>query len=398
MAGITNGVKRTVVRFLLFIVLLGMVQPRRVDDVWVPKALPYNARLSQLLTRREYYALNRVLRLDVTLLIERCNEVWGSLWRLGAVASGDETVVPHKGVRAGPLRQFIPRKPHSTGVKIYVLADAVEPYVTNVYPHVGACGQLRRASTVQGNINACPIVNYWADVLSEGTILVADSFFGSHEAAKGLAAGGSRFLMLCRRDERGVSEAGTVLDEGGLATAKVSTANHTLQVYTALRVGHIPLRVVPLLSNCGFPQEVVVHKKRRDEMRAIIGCYCALAGGVDTANQLGLQHRQTGRFRKWGVPVRSFLMRYAMVNIFTMAKCAKLIKPGTTIWEFEWHLLTILIDIQVPGPPPRRTCSCGSKSSSLCSLWEMLFHAVCHLPTKSSCKMPRTVAFEPIMW
>ena len=105
-AGITSGVKRTVVRLLLFRVLLGMVQPRRIDDVFVPKALSYNARLSQLLTRREYYALNRVPRLDVTLLIERCNEVGGSLCRLGVVASGDETVVPHKGVRAGPLRHL----------------------------------------------------------------------------------------------------------------------------------------------------------------------------------------------------------------------------------------------------------------------------------------------------
>ena len=152
-AGITTDVEQNVIRFLLFKVVLGMVQPRRSDDVWVPKALSYNARLSQLLTRREYYALSRVLRLDVTLLIERGNEVWGRLWRLGAIASGDETVVPHKGIRARPLRQFILRKPHSTGVKLYVLVDVVEPYVTNIYLYVGARGRLRRASTVQGNMN-----------------------------------------------------------------------------------------------------------------------------------------------------------------------------------------------------------------------------------------------------
>ena len=77
-------------------------------------------------------------------------------------------------------------------------------------------------------MNARQIVNYWADVLPEGTILVADSFFGSHEAAKGLAIRRTPVLMLCKRDERGVSEAGEVLEEGGLATTKVSTANYTL--------------------------------------------------------------------------------------------------------------------------------------------------------------------------
>ena len=45
---------------------------------------------------------------------------------------GDETMVPHKGKRAGPLRQFIPRKPHSTGVKLHMLADAVHPFVTDI--------------------------------------------------------------------------------------------------------------------------------------------------------------------------------------------------------------------------------------------------------------------------
>ena len=38
--------------------------------------------------------------------------------------------------------------------------------------------------------------------------------------------------------------------------------------------------------------------------------------------------------------MRLFLMRYATVNIFTMAKCSKLVKPWTTMWEFQWDLLT----------------------------------------------------------
>ena len=80
-----------------------------------------------------------------------------------------------------------------------------------MYLSKGARGKLRHASTVQGNMTAQQIVNYWADVLPHGTILVADCLFGSHETAKGLAAKGTPFLMLCKRDERGVSEAGDAL-------------------------------------------------------------------------------------------------------------------------------------------------------------------------------------------
>ena len=50
--------------------------------------------------------------------------------------------------------------------------------------------------------------------------------------------------------------------------------------------------------------------------------------------------------------MRSFLMRYAMVNMLTLAKCSKLLKPGRTMWEFQWDLLSTLIHIEVLVPPP----------------------------------------------
>ena len=125
-AGITHGVKGTVVRFLLFPVLLGMIQPRRIDDVWVPKALSYDARLSQLLTRREYYRLNRVLRPDVTLLIERCNEVWGSLWELGAVASLCGNLYRESPTRPESNFTFwLMRLSHTLPMSIYTLVRVV---------------------------------------------------------------------------------------------------------------------------------------------------------------------------------------------------------------------------------------------------------------------------------
>ena len=40
----------------------------------------------------------------------------------GAVC-GDEAIVPHTSGRCMGLRQYIARKPHATGIKLYVLAD-----------------------------------------------------------------------------------------------------------------------------------------------------------------------------------------------------------------------------------------------------------------------------------
>ena len=105
---------------------------------------------------------------------------------------------------------------------------------------------------MQGNMIARQTVNYWAELMPAGTILVAESFFGSHETARGLAARGAPFLMLCKRDEEGVADLGEELNEGDLATAKVATSNHVLHVFKNPKVGQKPPRVVPLLSNCKF--------------------------------------------------------------------------------------------------------------------------------------------------
>ena len=87
--------------------------------------------------------------------------------------------------------------------------------------------------------------------------------------------------------------------------------------------------------------------------------------------------------------MRSFLMRYAMVNIFTMAKCSKLVKPGTTMWEFQWDLLTTLIDIEVPETPQavhvpvqanRATCAhvhCGKRCATQCAACQQNLHVPC---------------------
>ena len=70
-------------------------------------------------------------------LLQAVNEVWPKLWAFRGAATGDESIVPHKGKLAGHMRQFIPRKPHSTGIKLYVFADSVHPLVTDVYLYAG---------------------------------------------------------------------------------------------------------------------------------------------------------------------------------------------------------------------------------------------------------------------
>ena len=62
--------------------------------------------MADMLTLREHYLKQRLLRTDVVSLLEDCNRQSAGAWCIGGGACGNESVVPHKGLLAGPLKMF----------------------------------------------------------------------------------------------------------------------------------------------------------------------------------------------------------------------------------------------------------------------------------------------------
>ena len=94
-------------RYNTFVLLLGMVRPMQVDGVRDRDGLVYNAYLARLLSRGQYYDLHKHCRPDVVGLIEAVGAHWAAAWTMGGAATGDETLVPHTGLRAGPLKMYL---------------------------------------------------------------------------------------------------------------------------------------------------------------------------------------------------------------------------------------------------------------------------------------------------
>ena len=321
-------------RYNAFILLLGMVRPMQVDGIWERDGLLYNPVMAQLLSRKQYYVLRRNIRPDVVELLEECNGQWAGAWRLGGAACGDESVVPHKGIRAGPLRMFIARKPHSTGIKLYCLADATSGYVVDMYLYTGRRGDLRRCGNSAGNYNAQQIMTMWAGLLPSGTILCADSFFGSHELARDLAAEEKAFLMMTKRSTYGVDRAGELLGEGQTATCTVDDARYAMVVFKNPKVGHKPPRVVPMLTTA----------------------------------------------------VRAFVLRYAVVNAYATCRSLGGARTGT-MFDWQWDLIRrrfctvavakpIHVPVRMPG---RRVCAhCNrGKTHYVCCGCGKWYHVGC---------------------
>ena len=113
-------------------------------------------------------------------------------------------------------------------------------------------GYAAAALRLFGNFDSKNIMKLWASLLPEGTVLCADSFFGSHGLAKELAANKRAFLMMTKRSMYGVTWAGEQVEEGETAVCTVADLKYSLCVYKNPKVGHKPARVVPMLTNVWF--------------------------------------------------------------------------------------------------------------------------------------------------
>jgi hypothetical protein len=283
--------------------------------------------------------------------------------------------VPFKGKRAGQLRQFVPRKPHSTGLKLYCLADSVSNYTVDVYLYTGRRGVLRRASWAAGNLRPAEVVYRWADRLPAGTALVADSYFGTLEVAKTLAARRIAFLLLTKRNTHRVKELGASCPPGHMRTVVIK--GFALGVFKNPKVGQKAARVVPFLHNILFNAFWVTHHLRY-QIPPPVRAYRMLAGGVDTANQMALQHRETGRCSTWAQAVRHFLLRYAITNAFATCRQLGVVPRGERMSDFQWACMKAVCGQPIPQRVPatkhlpiagaRKQCAhCGGLSTWQCS-------------------------------
>ena len=380
-------------RYAMFRLAAGMRRPVQMDGVWKVSSGSYDPFLANILSRTEWYALQRCTRVDLTNLLEDCNDVWEQSWVPGAAMAVDEAIIPFKGLRAGHLRQFIPRKPHSTGLKLYNICDSGWAYTYDMYLYTGKRGSLRRRSTVSGSLNPGGIILRAANLLPSSTLIVADTYFGSLELAEKLAARcpPHPFLFLLKRNTPNVKAWGADVPAGSIGEAVDPEQKIALAIYKNPKVGGKPARIVPMVTNCTFGSEWKSHRRGYMLPGPIHG-YRQLAGGVDTANQLNLQHREVGRSSTWARATRRFILRTAVVNAFVSCKQLRVIASDNTLFEFQWATIRYfcgeatvdrqpkVVHVPVPGASVRCTHCRKGPTTWVCNGCGLPLHIKCFGP------------------
>ena len=176
---------------------------------------------------------------------------WCAWWTMGGAATGDETLVPHTGLQAGPLKMYIARKPHNIGVKLYDLADVTSWYIMDMYLYTGCWGVLRRHGCGAGYLNARQLMCMWATPLQSYTVLVGDSFFGSCATAQPLVRAACPFITIVRKDTVGVQQGGAAAVAGETAVTRVDWHKYALEVYKQPKREGSPPNWCPSCQMCG---------------------------------------------------------------------------------------------------------------------------------------------------
>ena len=90
---------------------------------------------------------------------------------------------------------------------------------------------------------------------------------------------------------------GVLVKLGAVVGAVCRGSRYSLKVFKNPKVGSKLPRVVLPLTNCTYPSQFAKHKHGND-LPPVVAAYRVLANGVDSANQVALEHRETGRFNK----------------------------------------------------------------------------------------------------
>ena len=153
----------------------------------------------------------RHCNVDGTRLIGACNKAWSAIFQQGKAVAIDEAIAPHKGKHTSGIIPYLPRKPHSTGINLYVMCDSVNGFVLECMYTRAETGYFDEGEPTR-QVSFLPWkLSSILPTQDPNVVIVADTFCEARKRAGALASRQTAFLCLVKRDQLGIQEVG----EGG---------------------------------------------------------------------------------------------------------------------------------------------------------------------------------------
>jgi len=229
---------------------------------------------------------------------------WSFYYQPGKELNIDEGMVPFTG-RLGFL-QYIKRKPHKWGIKVFLLCDSASAYCL-------------KSTIFSGKDSNAKIETLVKDLLepykNKGHILYVDNFYTTISLMKELKeiqTGCTGTFQSKRIGDRAISK--------GLEIKKGETRFYThSQSEDILLCLYRDRKLVKVLSNCASLQistKQIEKKTIIKHVPKVLDDYNAKARGVDRSNQLSLEFSHPHKSTKWWKVLFDYIIQVCITNAF----------------------------------------------------------------------------------
>ncbi|KAK3933049.1 PiggyBac transposable element-derived protein 3 [Frankliniella fusca] len=326
--------------FLGLWIFMGICTLPSYNDYWTePTRVPFEAEAMPLsrfkFIRSRLHLIdnqtipedNRDPLIKVRPLINHIKQKCNSLPQNSTTFSIDESMSPYKGMKAGPLRQYIKGKPHKWGFKAFMLTSSSGIVFDFIVYSGSRTFEVENVVEREGLGAGGNVVFHLCKTIQRPRIssVCFDNYFSSIplicqlKEDLGLVSIGT--IRLNRTKECPLPSDKALIKQGRGTSVVQSTFNGQVAV-----VKWVDNRVVNLAGSwCGInPQEVARRWDKSSKSKVSVPCpnivslYNQNMGGVDVFDMLMHLYKLPSRAKRWTTPMISFMIDLSLVNAYLL--------------------------------------------------------------------------------
>jgi hypothetical protein len=346
-----------IIKYLVVLLIAGIVHVPSWRDYW-SSSITGQTSIINLLSRDRWTEIHKYFHIDnptkeqkkedpLALIRTVYNELrkrFKQNWYLSEVVVVDEGIIPFKGKVM--MRQYIPRKPHNTGIKYWAFADETG-YLYDFKIYIGKMWK----GVSDANLGEKIVLNFEKHLSPQSHILIFDNYFNSLSLAEKLIEKKRFFIGTCRADRPKWLFDEIKKDKNWNSKIAGSSAFLYQPDYNICATLWKDSGVVPLLSNYGNPSKIEIKKKKKKrgsneeielKIPEIASIYRKYYHAVDIFDKAHMTYRVHHKSYKWFHPVFWSLLKFAIVDAWIFWKFLKKVEIGQK--EFIEKLIEQLTD------------------------------------------------------
>ncbi|XP_039298151.1 piggyBac transposable element-derived protein 4-like [Nilaparvata lugens] len=351
--------------FIAVLINMGLKKQPTIYSYWWTSSSQHIPYFSRMFTRNRFQAILQFFHMvDTTQipksgdpnynpcarfepLVDHVNRLFRNYFIPGKNISIDESIIALKAHTQ--LKQYMPKKHHRWGIKLWMLCDSIEHYCYNFFVYRGAKGNDKNIIRKQG-LGHYVLMKLMGmgNLLNKGYHVFIDNLFSSLKLAKELYSKNTAMTGTIRVNRKGIPK--DLLPRFEVGKTKYKRKNFMLMV--GFREKQFQRNQVLLLSTDEKAGKTTKTKRRGTQLvtsskPTIIRNYNSFMGGVDGNDQMlcsYMDDRKTIKFWKkvtWSIFNRMILNAYILYKLNTDKPLSRILFTVKLVEELskEWLLL-----------------------------------------------------------